>query len=115
MPELEESIDEVLNAGESFEYYDDFVEACEDYEACQRALDEPALKDYAEEFGFDWHFAVAPLEVSRALGNLYSAQYLNPPVSPMLIIDRDGNVHTLEYGQKSAETLQESVEPYLTK
>ena len=75
--------------------------------------DQASLKEYAEEFGFDWHFAVAPLEVARALGNLYSAQYLNPPLSPMLIIDRDGNVHTLEYGEKSAETLQKSVEPYL--
>ena len=76
--------------------------------------DQAALKEYVEEFGFEWHYAVAPLEVARALGNLYSAQYLNPPLSPMLIIDRNGNVHTLEYGQKSAETLQKRVEPYLT-
>jgi hypothetical protein len=46
---------------------------------------------------------------------LYTAQYLNPPLSPMLIIDRDGNVHHLEYGLKEAETLQKSVEPYLAK
>lgn len=77
--------------------------------------DEASLKEYAGGYGFDWHFAIAPIEVARALGNLYSAQYLNPPVSPMLIIDRDGNVHTLEYGKKSAETLQNSVEPYLTQ
>jgi len=76
--------------------------------------DQASLKEYVEEFGFEWHYAVAPLEVARALGNLYSAQYLNPPLSPMLIIDRDGNVHTLEYGEKSAETLKKSVEPYLT-
>jgi peroxiredoxin len=75
--------------------------------------DEDSLKEYAEEFGFEWHFAVAPLEVARALGNLYTAQYLNPPLSPMMIIDRDGNVHHLEYGLKKAETLKEKVEPYL--
>ena len=75
--------------------------------------DEASLKDYTEEYGFEWHFAVAPLEVARALGNLYSAQYLNPPLSPMLIIDRDGKVHQLEYGHKDAETLFESVKPYL--
>ena len=63
--------------------------------------------------GLEWHFAVAQLEVARALGNLYSAQYLNPPLSPMLIIDRDGNVHQLEYGLKKAEALQEVIEPYL--
>jgi cytochrome oxidase Cu insertion factor (SCO1/SenC/PrrC family) len=77
--------------------------------------DRASLKEYAESYGFDWHFAVAPIEVDRALGNLYSAQYLNPPLSPMLIIDRNGNVHTLEYGKKSAELLKNTLEPYLTR
>jgi len=75
--------------------------------------DGASLKEYINEYGFGWHFAVAPLEVARALGNLYSAQYLNPPLSPMLIIDRDGGVHQLEYGEKSAESLQKSLEPFL--
>jgi thiol-disulfide isomerase/thioredoxin len=77
--------------------------------------DSASLKEYASQYGLDWHFAVAPLLVARALGNLYSAQYLNPPLSPMLIIDREGNVHQLEYGIKDAETLQKIVEPYLAK
>ena len=77
--------------------------------------DSASLKEYASGYGFDWHFAVAPLLVARALGNLYSAQYLNPPLSPMLIIDRAGNVHQLEYGKKDADTLQKIVGPYLAK
>jgi cytochrome oxidase Cu insertion factor (SCO1/SenC/PrrC family) len=77
--------------------------------------DQASLKEYASGYGFDWRFAVAPLEVARALGNLYSAQYLNPPLSPMLIIDREGNIHHLEYGTKDAETLRKSVEPFLSK
>ena len=77
--------------------------------------DEAALKEYASSYRLDWHFAVAPLLVERALGNLYSAEYLNPPLSPMLIIDRDGNVHQLEYGLKDVEALQKAVEPYLAK
>ena len=77
--------------------------------------DSDSLKEYAYGYGFEWHFAVAPLEVARELGNLYSAQYLNPPLSPMLIIDRKGNVHHLEYGFKNLETLQSAVEPYLAK
>jgi len=72
------------------------------------------LKDYTKEYGFEWHFAIAPREVARALGNLYSAQYLNPPLSPMLLIDQKGEVHQLEYGEKSAETLLENVQPFLT-
>jgi len=76
--------------------------------------DASALKEYSDRYGFEWHYAIAPLEVAHALGNLYSAQYLNPPLSPMLVIDRNGEVHTLEYGKKSAETLLKSIEPYLT-
>jgi len=75
--------------------------------------DDASLKDYVKGYGFDWRFAVAPLEVARALGNLYSAQYLNPPLSPMLIIDRNGEVHHLDFGKKSAETLQKIIEPFL--
>jgi cytochrome oxidase Cu insertion factor (SCO1/SenC/PrrC family) len=75
--------------------------------------DAASLKEYVSSYRFDWHFAIAPLEVARALGNLYSAEYLNPPLSPMLIIDRDGNVHQLEYGMKQADTLQNALEPYL--
>jgi len=77
--------------------------------------DADVLKEYIAEYGFDWRFAVSPLEVDRALGNLYSAQYLNPPLAPMLIIDRAGNVHTLPYGLKDTETLQKAVEPYLAE
>lgn len=77
--------------------------------------DNETLGKYAHEYGFDWHFAIAPLEVARTLGNLYTAQYLNPPLAPMLIIDREGNVHHLEYGIKDAETLQKAVEPYLAE
>jgi hypothetical protein len=50
MPEQTAVIDEVLRTGEDFEGFHDFIEACEDYEACQRALAEPLLKDYATEF-----------------------------------------------------------------
>ena len=71
------------------------------------------LKKYAETLGYDWHIAVAPLLVARALGNLYSAQYLNPPVSPMLVIDRNGQVLGLPFGLKSAEALQGVVSPLL--
>jgi thiol-disulfide isomerase/thioredoxin len=74
------------------------------------------LARYADELGYDWHFAVAPLLVARALGNLYSAQYLNPPISPMLIVDRDGSVLGLPFGDvKSAEALAGVIEPLLDR
>ncbi len=76
--------------------------------------DEASLRQYVQEYGLDWYFAVAPLKVQHDLGNLYNAEYLNPPLSPMLIIDRDGNVHQLDYGFKDVDTLKTNVEPYLS-
>ncbi len=76
--------------------------------------DGPSLKSYAEALGNDWRYAVAPLEVARALGNLYSAEYLNPPYSPMLLIDRHGVATSLPYGVKTSDFLLTTLEPYLT-
>lgn len=103
---------EIKNLQEALGNPDDLISVSLDVDINE---DQASLKEYAYGYGFDWHFAVAPLEVARALGNLYTAQYLNPPLAPMLIIDRDGNVHHLEYGIKDAETLQKIVEPYLAK
>jgi hypothetical protein len=75
--------------------------------------DAASLKEYAAALELDWYVAVAPLEVARALGNLYSAEYLNPPFSPMLLIGRDGRAVQLPYGVKKAEDLREMLEPYL--
>lgn len=77
--------------------------------------DASSLKKYASVFGYDWRYAVAPLEVQHDLGNLYSAEYLNPPLAPMLLIDRKGNVFGLPYGLKSAESLQKTIEPHLAQ
>jgi hypothetical protein len=75
--------------------------------------DAASLKEYAAALGHRWRFAVAPLEVARALGNLYSAEYLNPPFSPILLIDRHGVASSLPYGVKTADYLRSAVEPYL--
>jgi len=76
--------------------------------------DAASLKEYADTFGFDWHFALSPLEVDHALSNLYDGEYMNPPLAPMLFIDRQGKVYGLPFGQlKGAVSLQETLAPYL--
>jgi hypothetical protein len=75
--------------------------------------DSASLKKYVDYFGFDWYFAVAPLEVAPALGNLYSAEYLNAPLEPMLIIDRNGDVYGLPYGLKSTAALSNTLASFL--
>ena len=71
------------------------------------------LKAYAANNGFDWIYSVAPVDVSRDLAKQYGDQFLNPPSTPILIIDRKGEVHVLPYGIKSADQLQKEVETYL--
>ena len=78
--------------------------------------DAATLKEYANSYGFDWHFAISPLEVDKALGNLYSAEFLNPPLAPMLFVDRHGSVYSLPFGTvKKATALQDTLTPHLAQ
>jgi thiol-disulfide isomerase/thioredoxin len=76
--------------------------------------DAASLKDYANSYGFDWYFAISPLEADRAFANLYTPEFMNPPLAPMLFIDRQSGVHSLPYGLKRANALQNTLAPYLT-
>ena len=71
------------------------------------------LTGYVRKNGFDWLYVVADGEMINEISSLYGPQFLNPPSTPMLIIDRKGNAHTLDFGIKSAEELLKSVQPYL--
>jgi thiol-disulfide isomerase/thioredoxin len=71
------------------------------------------LRAYAMRHGFDWIYAIAPAEVAREIGQLYGAQFLNPPSTPMLIIDAEGSAHALPFGIKSADSLRDALQPFL--
>lgn len=73
------------------------------------------LKTYIENNGFDWIYAVASEEVTREIANLYGAQFLNPPSTPILVIDRKGQAHLMPFGIKSAEELKNFIEPFLSE
>ena len=77
--------------------------------------DAAMLREYLTRHGFDWLYAVAPAEVSSEIGKLYGSQYLNPPSAPILLIDRQGVVHPLEAGRKSAESLLAELDPLLAE
>jgi thiol-disulfide isomerase/thioredoxin len=72
-----------------------------------------ALNTYVRNNGFSWYYAVAPEQVAREIGNLYGSQFLNPPSTPMLIIDSHGEVHILPFGIKDAKTLLDTLQPFL--
>jgi thiol-disulfide isomerase/thioredoxin len=71
------------------------------------------LKEYTASNYFDWVYSVVPAEVSSELAVLYGNQFLNPPSTPMLIIDSEGEVHPLPFGIKGAEQLKEFLAPFL--
>ena len=72
-----------------------------------------ALKGYVEDKGFDWYYAVSPVDVSREIASLYGDQFLNPPSTPIVVIDRHGQAHPLPFGIKSADELQQAIQPFL--
>jgi cytochrome oxidase Cu insertion factor (SCO1/SenC/PrrC family) len=64
-----------------------------------------ALADYAEQWGFDWRFAVAPAAFSRSLADEFGAQVLSPPSTPMIVLDAEGAVVDHHFGIRRAEQL----------
>lgn len=91
---------------------DDFVSFGLDIDTNENAAD---LANYVQNNGFDWLYAVATPEVAREIGNLHGAQFLNPPSTPMLIIDRHGKAHPLPFGIKSAQDLYDALQPFLAE
>jgi len=89
---------------------DDFVSLGLDIDPNENS---DALKVYVDKNGFDWYYAVPSKDVSREIASLYGDQFLNPPSTPMLIVDRQGVAHPLPFGIKSADDLMKALEPYL--
>jgi thiol-disulfide isomerase/thioredoxin len=89
---------------------EDFVTVVLDIDPNENAEN---LQAYTARNGFDWTYAVAPRDVAREIGQTYGDQFLNPPSTPMLIIDRHGEVHPLPFGIKKSDSLQQALEPFL--
>lgn len=75
--------------------------------------DAAVLKKYAQENGFDWRYAVAPLEAMRDIGNLYGALFMDPTLSPTLIVDRQGEIYKMNFGFKKAKDIKKAIDPLL--
>lgn len=89
---------------------DDFLTVILDIDPNEDADD---LKAYVEAHDFQGYYAVPSAEVSSEIGNIYGSQFLNPPSTPIFIIDRHGEVHPLPFGFKDAGVLEEAVRMYL--
>jgi cytochrome oxidase Cu insertion factor (SCO1/SenC/PrrC family) len=89
---------------------DDFVSIGLDIDPNE---DSASLKSYVENNGFDWLYAVSNAGVSSELSSLYGDQFLNPPSTPIVIIDRHGEAHPMPFGLKSADELLKFIQPFL--
>ena len=102
--------EQVMKLHELLGIRNDFISIGIDIDTNEKLND---LKAYIASNGFDWTYSIASPGVAREIGQLYGAEFLNPPSTPMLIIDQQGTVHLLPFGIKSANDLQKSLAPYL--
>jgi thiol-disulfide isomerase/thioredoxin len=73
-----------------------------DVDPNERAED---LSAYARREGFDWRFAIAPPDVSRALAATFGDQILSPPSTPLVVLGPDGQLIEKHLGIKGADEL----------
>ena len=73
-----------------------------DVDPSERAAD---LADYSRRFGFDFLYAIAGPDVSRALAAEFGDQVLNPIATPIVVIGADGTVTPTPFGHKSADDI----------
>ena len=103
---------EVKALHERFSGDDRFVSIGLDIDINELAED---LKAYTEKHQFDWLYVIAPVEVAREISDLYGAQFLNPPSTPILVIDMSGKVHLMNFGIKTADELYDFVAQFLSQ
>jgi thiol-disulfide isomerase/thioredoxin len=77
-------------------------------------LEPSRLARYVQDNGFDWTYGLADQEVQQGIIDSFGGQYLNPPATPMVIVDKDGGTHPLPLGKiQTADELMAFLEPYL--
>jgi len=72
--------------------------------------DVEAVRDHAAKHGFDWWFAVAPIEMTQRLIDAFGLTVLNAPRAPVVLIDVDGAARLLPAGVKGSDDLRAAVE-----
>jgi thiol-disulfide isomerase/thioredoxin len=63
------------------------------------------LATYAQNQGFDFHFAVMTPEILQALAAEFGQSIANPPATPHFVINPDGSFTSLSTGIETADEL----------
>jgi peroxiredoxin len=70
--------------------------------------DETKIKEHATQNGFNWYYAIAPVDFTKTLIDQFGVGIVNAPSVPMLLIC-DGKVKKLSSGLKQVSELKEEV------
>jgi hypothetical protein len=70
------------------------------------------LRQFAEQYGFDWRLALAPRDMLVELQRAFGTQFLTPPSEPMFIVDPKGEPHLVPFGHRDGNTLRALVARY---
>jgi thiol-disulfide isomerase/thioredoxin len=66
---------------------------------------QPTLRAYVEQHGYTWPFVVASSTFLRELSESFGTTVLNPPSTPIVVVDPAGNGTVTEVGIKRADRL----------
>jgi thiol-disulfide isomerase/thioredoxin len=111
-PNCKRQQEQVKILNEALGMHSDLISIGFDVDPNENAAD---LKKYTDSNGFDWVYAVPPQEVLNEISKLYGANFLNPPSTPIFLIDRKGGVHPMPFGIKSADDLKIFIDPFLAE
>lgn len=71
--------------------------------------DEDRIRKHMEDNGFNWYYAVSPVEFTRSLIDQFGINIVNAPSAPMILICNGESARQLDSGVKSTDELKEEL------
>ena len=71
--------------------------------------DESRVLQHVQSNGFNWRYAISPVDLTRSLIDQFGVGVVNAPSVPMILICEDGSVRKLSSGVKSVSKLKEEI------
>lgn len=71
--------------------------------------DESKVKEHLERHGYDWYYAVSPVDVTKALIDEFGVTVVNAPGAPVVLICTDQSSRLLPRGVKDVSDLEAEI------
>jgi len=71
--------------------------------------DADKVRGHLETYGFDWRYAISPIESTQSLIKDFGISIVNAPSAPVVLICENGEAHKLKSGIKDAEFLEQEI------